>query len=424
MSTHNIQRRTVIKAIAGAGLCSTAPGLVQSAELLPKSGKRVVVIGGGFGGAMAAKTLRQADPAIEVVLIERKKIYTACPTSNLVIGGSRKIEQNQFTYDKLAARGIKLIADEVTDIDTGGKLITLSTGTLSYDKLIVSPGIDFRVSEIAGYDPLTTAQTMPHAWIAGEQTLLLRRQLEAMKDGGTVLISIPEAPFRCPPAPYERICQIAYYLKGNKPKSRIVVLDANSDILSKGKLFRSVWDKQYSGLVDYRPNQRVVKVSPDLMSLHTSAESFKADVINLIPPQQAGSIAHKAKLVGDDKRWCPVDQVTYESTLAKDVYVIGDACHAGPVPKTGFASNLQGKVCALNIVASLNGKKPWSPTLANAVYSFTTNQEAVSVSAVYKVESGKTVLVPGSGGTSAAPSALEGDYAQAWFNNIIAEMSS
>lgn len=417
-------RRNAIQSIGAVGLFGVLPSAAKAAELLPKSGKRVVIIGGGFGGAIAAKTLRQADPAIEVVLIERVTTYTACPTSNLVIAGSRKIEKNQFSYQKLAARGIKIVEGEVTDIDTATKTVALASGTIAYDKLIVSPGIDFRFGDIAGYDPQTTPQKLPHAWKAGEQTLLLQRQLVEMKDGGTVLISIPEAPFRCPPGPYERICQVAYYLKRNKPKSRIVVLDANSDILSKGKLFRNVWSKQYAGMIDYRPNNKVVKVTPDAMTLHTEVEDFKGDVINLIPPQHAGMIAHKAKLVGDDKRWCPVDQISYESTLVKDVYVIGDACSAGPIPKSGFASNVQGKICALNVVASLAGKKPWNPTIANVCYSYTSDREAVAVAAIFKVENGKTVVVPGSGGTSSEPSVLEGDYAQAWFDNIIAEMST
>ena len=422
-ATHAMQRRTLLKAIGSAGLASTLPGHGLAAELFPKNGKRVVVIGGGFGGAVAAKTLRQADPAIEVVLIERQKTYVACPTSNLVIGGSRTIDKNQFGYEKLAARGIKIVEGEVTDIDTKAKIVTLGAGTLAYDKLIVSPGIDFRFADIAGYDAATTPQVMPHAWKAGEQTLLLRDQLVKMKNGGTVLLSIPEAPFRCPPGPYERICQIAWYLKQHKPQSKIVVLDANSDILSKGALFREVWRKQYPGIVDYRPNHRVTRVSPAAMTLHTDVEDFKGDVVNLIPPQQAGTIAHKAKLVGDDKRWCPVDQVTYESLQAEHVHVIGDACIAGPIPKSGFVANVQGKICALNVVASLNGKKAWSPTIANVCYSYTADNEAVSVAAVFRVEGGKTTLIPGTFGTSKQPTTLEAEYAQSWFDNIIGEMS-
>jgi sulfide dehydrogenase [flavocytochrome c] flavoprotein chain len=420
----NPSRRDAIKTIAASALISAFPAVAGAAEILPRNARRVVVIGGGFAGSIAARTLRASDPSIEVVLVERDRIFTACPTSNLVIGGSRKIEQNQISLERLqSVHGVKLVYGEVTAVDAGSKTIVLANGTLSYDKLVVAPGIDFRFADIAGYNPETTPQQLPHAWKAGAQTTLLRRQLEAMPDGGTVLMSIPEAPFRAPPGPYERICQIAWYLKRNKPKSRIVVLDANNDILAKGALFRAVWEKDYAGLIDYRSKQKVIRVSPEQLTLHTAGESFKGHVVNLIPPQQAGQIAHLAGLVGDDKRWCPVNQTTYESTLVKDIHVVGDACIAGAMMKTGYSANTQAKVCALNLVASMNGKKLWEPTLANAIYSFTSDKEAASLVSVYRVVDGKTVATPGAGGVSAAPSEAEAAYGLAWISNILAEMA-
>jgi len=422
--SQQISRRDIVKALGATALIGGFPMIGRSAELLPKKDRRVVVIGGGFGGAIAAKTLRQNDPSIEVVLVERDRLYTACPTSNLVIGGSRKIEQNQITLEKLhSAYGVQLVYGEVTAIDTKARKVVLASGTLSYDKLIVSPGIDFRFAEIEGYDAVKTPELMPHAWKAGAQTLLLRRQLEAMPDDGTVVISVPEGPLRAAPGPYERACQIAWYLKRSKAKSRIVVLDANPDILAKGALFKSVWQKYYPGLIDYRPNQKVIRVSPEKMTLHTAAGEVKGDVVNLIPPQYAGLIAHQAKLVGNDRRWCPVNQTTYESTLVKDIHVIGDACIADPVQKSGFSANSQGKVCALNLLATMNDKKLWEPAVANIIYSFVNDKEAVSYSAVFRVTDGRAIAVLGAGGVSLAPSALEGAYALAWINNILAEMS-
>lgn len=419
----NASRRDLVKTLAAGALIGAFPAASRAAELLPRKARRVVVIGGGFAGSIAARTLRAADPSIEVVLVERDKVFTACPTSNLVIGGSRKIEQNQISLERLqSVHGVNLVYGEVTALDAGSKTVVLASGTLSYDKLVVAPGIDFRFADIAGYDPETTPQLMPHAWKAGAQTTLLRRQLEAMPDGGTVLMSIPEAPLRAPPGPYERICQIAWYLKRSKPKSRIVVLDANHDILAKGALFRAVWEKDYGGLIDYRSKQKVVRVSPEQMTLHTAGESFKGDVVNLIPPQQAGQIARLAGLVGDDKRWCPVNQTSYESALLKDIHVVGDACLAGAMMKTGYSANTQAKVCALNLVAAMNGKKLWEPTLANAIYSFTSDKEAASLVGVYRVVDGKTVVVPG-GGVAAAPTETEAAYGLAWISNILAEMA-
>jgi sulfide dehydrogenase [flavocytochrome c] flavoprotein chain len=400
------------------------PFVTRSAELIPKVGRRVVVVGGGFGGAIAAKYIRMEDPTIEVVLIERSDAYVACPFSNLVIAGSREIQDNTITYDALSARhGIQIVHEEVTAVDPGSKTVVTAAGTLRYDRLVVAPGIDFRYEEIEGSDTVTP-RAMPHAWKAGEQTLLLRGQLEAMRDGGTVVIAIPLAPFRCPPGPYERVCQIAWYLKARKPKSKIVVLDANPDIVAKGPLFRKAWKELYPGMVDYRAGRKVAKINTGTLTMDTGVETVKGDVVNLIPPQKAGAIAHQAGLVGDDRKWCPVNQVSFESQRVPGIHVIGDACSAGAMPKSAFSANSQGKVAAINLVALMNGREPVSPAEINVCYSFVNHREAMAVSAVYRVLGDNTVAVPGAGGLSSDYSLLEGLHARSWMQNILEEMSS
>ena len=418
-------RRDTLKALGAVTLTGLAGTSQAAFDPLKSEGKRVVVLGGGFGGTIAAKSLRIADPSLEVILIDRYTRHAMCPGSNLVIAGTRTMDQNSFMYDQLSYKhGIRFIQDEITGIDTGKKMLVGKTGNLAYDKLIVSPGIDFRFDEIAGYDPATTPQLMPHAWNSGEQTALLRKQVEAMKDGGTVIVSIPLAPFRCPPGPYERISQMAWYFKQSKPKSKIIVLDANPDIAAKGALFRKAWDKHYKGMIDYRGGNKVVKVSPQTMTVHTEVEDLKGDVINLIPPQKAGRIAELAGLVGDDKRWCPVDQTTFESKKVPGIYVIGDSAIAGAMPKSGFSANSQAKICAINLAASMSGKKLVDPSASNICYSFVTDREAISVAAVYRVVDGVMTAVKDAGGLSPDASELEGRYGKSWLENIRAEMSS
>jgi sulfide dehydrogenase [flavocytochrome c] flavoprotein subunit len=411
-------------AATGVGLTG-APFISSAAEIMPKKGRRVVVVGGGYGGTIVAKYIRMNDPSIEVVLIDRDKTFISCPFSNLVIGGSRKLDENKITREGLASNhGVKLVYDEVTAVDTAAKKVVLTGGTISYDRLVLSPGIDFRFDEIEGYDAVETPKVIPHAWKAGEQTLLLRKQLEDMQAGGTVVISIPVTPFRCPPGPYERISQIAWHLKNNKPGSKIVVLDANPDIVSKAGLFRKGWKKHYDGMIDYRPGNKVVKVDAKKRSVDTGVEEIAGAVVNLIPPQKAGLIAHKAGVVGEDKKWCPVNQVTFESTIAKDVHIIGDASIAGAMPKSGYSANSQAKVAALNIVQLMNGKDLIDPSHVNVCYSYLTDKEAVTVSAVYKVAEGKTIAVANSGGVSPDLSELEGIYGRSWIKNILTEMST
>lgn len=422
-----MNRRNFIQ-LAGiaAGLSMTSFSVIARAgEVLPKKGRRVVVVGGGYGGTIVSKYIRMSDPSIEVVMIERNKTFVSCPFSNLVIGGSRDLKDNMITYDNLATKhGIQVVYDEVTGIDVAAKQVRVGAGTISYDRLVLSPGIDFRFDELEGYDPLETPKYMPHAWKAGEQTLRLRKQLVDMADGGTVVLSVPVTPFRCPPGPYERISQIAWYLKNHKPKSKLIVLDANPDIVSKGPLFRKAWEKHYQGIIEFNAANKVTKVDHKAMSVDTGVEEIKGAVVNVVPPQKAGAVAYMAGVVGEDKKWCPVNQVTFESTLVPNVHVIGDACSAGAMPKSGYSANSQAKVCALNVVQLMNGKELIPPSHVNVCYSYVTDKEAISVSAVYKVAEGKTIAVPNSGGVSPDLSELEGVYAHSWIKNILHEMSS
>jgi sulfide dehydrogenase [flavocytochrome c] flavoprotein subunit len=427
-----MERRNFLKllgagaaATASVGLagCATAPA--ATADSGASSRKKVVVIGGGYGGTIAAKYLRMMDPTVEVTLIERNDHYISCPFSNLYLGGLMPdLTALTIKYDKLATNhGVKVVQAEVTDIDAAGHTVKTSKGVFKYDRLVVSPGVEFRVDEIKGYDQ----EIMPHAWKAGPQTILLRKQLEAMKPGGTVVLSIPLAPFRCPPGPYERTSMIAMYLKQHKPGSKIIVLDANPDIVSKKGLFLKGWKKHYEGIVDYRPAKKVTEVDNKAMSvLVDGLEEVKGDVINIIPPQKAGHIAHVAGLVGTDKRWCPVNPMTFESTLQKDIHVIGDSSSAGAMPKSGYSANSEAKVCATNIVALLNGRELTEMSGVNTCYSFLSAKEAVSVTGVYQVNKEKGVIEPVAGSVGVSPdlSELEAVYAQSWLKNILTEMSS
>jgi sulfide dehydrogenase [flavocytochrome c] flavoprotein subunit len=424
-----LDRRSFLKLVgAGAGAAGL-PMIGRAAELMPKGAKRVVVVGGGYGGTIAAKYIRMMDKSIEVVLIERNDHFVSCPFSNLYIGGILK-DLNPLTikYDKLAStHGVKVVQAEVTGIDPAGKVVTTSKGTVSYDRLVLSPGIDFRLEEMKGYDA-KAMEIMPHAWKAGPQTVLLRKQLEAMKDGGTMVMTVPLSPYRCPPGPYERASMVAHYLKKSKPKSKLIVLDANPDITSKGGLFKKGWKDNYEGLIDYRPAKKVTEVDAGKMTvLVEGLEDVKGDVVNVIPPQRAGQIAVAAGLVGDDKNWCPVNPTTFESTKQAGIHVIGDACIAGAMPKSGYSANSEAKICAMNIVALMSGKELTEMSGINTCYSYITDKDAVSVAAVYTVKEGKIVAVPNSGGVSPADyseAKREAIYAESWLKNILTEMST
>ena len=424
-----MQRRSFLKLI-GAGAGVSAASMMAGCAGLGLSentgGRRVVVVGGGYGGTIAAKYIRMMDKSIEVVLIERNDHFVSCPFSNLYLGGILPdLSKLTISYDKLATNhGIKVVQAEVTAIDAVARTVQTSRGSVKYDRLVVSPGIDFRTEEIEGYTA-NTPEIMPHAWKAGPQTILLRKQLEQMKDGGTVVLSVPLGPFRCPPGPYERTSMIAHYLKQHKPKSKIVVLDANPDIVSKGKLFKKGWEKYYKGIIDYRPAKKVTAIDAGKMNVIIEGiEDVHGDVINLIPPQRAGSIAVTAGLVGDDKRWCPVNATTFESTKHKGIHVIGDSSIAGAMPKSGYSANSEAKVCATNVVALMNGKETTELSGINTCYSYITDSEAVSVAAVYTVKDGKIVAVPNSGGVSPDLNHAEAVYAESWLKNILTEMST
>jgi sulfide dehydrogenase [flavocytochrome c] flavoprotein subunit len=432
-----LDRRSFIKILgsaSGVALagCAGAPAVSSgsAAEIMPKSGRRVVVIGGGYGGTIAAKYVRMLDSSIEVVLIERNKTYVSCPFSNYYIAGlMNDMSALTINYDKLAANhGIKMVYAEVTSIDATAKTVVTSSGTLKYDRLIVSPGVDFRTEEIEGYDPATTPNLIPHAWKAGDQSTLLRKQLEAMPDGGKVIISMPLTPYRCPPGPYERSCLIAHYLKTRKPKSKLFLLDANPDVVSKKPLFTKAWNEYYKGIFEYVPGKKVTKVeAKDRNLLVEGLEDHKGNVVNFIPPQRAGTIAVKAGLVGADKNWCPVNATTFESTLQKDIHVIGDASIAGAMPKSGYSANSEAKVCAQNVVNLMNGKETVELSGINVCYSAISDHQSVSIAGVYKVAEGKIIGVPNSGGISPADfstTKLEHIYADSWLKNILTEMSS
>ncbi len=433
-----LDRRSFIKLAAGAsglalaGCATQAPGVASgsAAEIMPKgSARRVVVVGGGYGGAIAAKYVRMLDKSIEVVMIERNKEYVSCPFSNFYIAGLMPdMKSLTIGYDKLAANhGVKMLYAEVSAIDPAAKKVVTSQGTLAYDRLILSPGIDFRTSEIEGYDA-KTADVFPHAYKAGPQSTLLRNQLQSMRDGGTVIISSPLVPYRCPPGPYERACLIASYLKKHKPKSKLLLLDANPDVVAKKPLFMKAWNEYYKGVFEYVPAKKVTKadVGGKLVSVE-GVEDFKGDVINLIPPQRAADIAVKADLVGEDKRWCPVDAVSFESAKHKGIHVIGDACVAGPMPKSGYSANSQAKVTAINVVNLMNGKPTVELSGINVCYSAVAEGESVTVAAVFTVKEGKIIAVPNSGGISPTDFSLvkqEHAYGESWLKNILTEMST
>jgi sulfide dehydrogenase [flavocytochrome c] flavoprotein subunit len=433
-----LDRRNFIKLVGSAsglalaGCASQGPAVSSgsAAEIMPKGGaRRVVVVGGGYGGTIAAKYIRMLDKSIEVVLVEKNDHFVSCPFSNLYIGGILPdLSSLTIKYDKLASNhGIKLVQAEVTAIDAAAHTVVTSKGTLKYDRLVVSPGIDFRTEEIEGYDA-KTPELMPHSWKAGPQTILLRKQLVDMKDGGTVVLAVPLSPFRCPPGPYERTSMIAHYLKQHKPKSKIVVVDANPDIASKGPLFRHGWNMHYKGIIDYRKASKVTAINAANKSVIIEGiDEVKGDVINLIPPQRAAKIAQKAGLVGDDKKWCPIVADTFESTLHKDIHVIGDASIAGAMPKSGYSANSEAKICAQNVVNLLNGRPAASLSGINTCYSYLSPDEAISVAAVYASKDGKIISVPNSGGVSPKDWSMaktEAIYAKSWLNNILTEMST
>jgi sulfide dehydrogenase [flavocytochrome c] flavoprotein subunit len=423
MTAHRTSRRDFLKtAVAGASAAVLPlPAIAQGA------GGRVVVVGGGFGGATCARFIRRIDPRIAVTLVEASPTFTACPFSNLVIVGLRDLKAQEFGYDKLAADQVTVQISPATAIDTQGRNVTLGNGaSLPYDRLVLSPGIDIRWDGLPGYTE-AAAERMPHAWKAGEQTLLLRRQLEAMEDGGTVVISAPANPFRCPPGPYERASLIAYYLKTKKPRSKLIVLDAK-DAFSKQGLFQGAWKALYPNLewVSLSSGGKVTSVDPGAMTLVTDFARHKADVANVIPPQKAGRIAEIAG-AADRTGWCPIDPATFESKLQPNIHVIGDASIAGAMPKSAFTANAQAKVCAAAVAKLVAGGKPDDPRLINTCYSLVAPDYGISVAGVYRPADGQLKDVEGSGGVSpinapASTRAAEATFANGWFSTITQEV--
>jgi NADPH-dependent 2,4-dienoyl-CoA reductase/sulfur reductase-like enzyme len=397
-----------------------APGLAQAKA-------RIVVLGGGFAGATCARALRRADPRFEVTLVEPNPSFTACPFSNAVIAGLRSIEAQRFGYDAIRNEGVAVVPEQATAVNPQARRVTLRGGAaLDYDRLVLAPGIAIRWDALLGYDEAAAA-VMPHAWLAGDQTLLLRRQLEAMVDGGTVVISAPANPFRCPPGPYERASLIAYYLKKAKPRSKLIILDAK-DNFSKQRLFQNAWQHLYPELIEWvslSNGGKVISVDAKARTLVTDFATHKADVANIIPPQRAAEIAQLAG-VADGTGWCPIDPITFESRLQPDIHVIGDAAIAGAMPKSAFAANAQAKVCAIAVAALLHGDTRSPPKLINTCYSLVAPDYGISIAGVYHPAGGQLADVEGAGGVSPidAPAdfrALEAAYAEAWFRTITAE---
>ena len=422
-------RRQFVKLLASSGtvLASMSPLSVFGQSKIPSA--RVIIVGGGFGGATCAKYLNIFDPGLSVTLIEPSKRYTTCPFSNAVLGGLRDLNSISFGYHAHKERGINIVHDKVTQIDAAGKNVTFTTGeTLAYDRLVLSPGIDFNWEDVEGMKA-SDVGIIPHAWQGGPQTTLLRNQLVSMKDGGTCIIAPPVNPFRCPPGPYERASLIAHYLKQYKPKSKILILDAKSKF-SKQALFLQGWEKLYPGMIEWIGGDnggRVDYVDVKNRTIHTEmGDEHKADVINFIPPQKAGLIAHTAGLTNNDG-WCPIDQRTFESKNRPDIHIIGDASIAGSMPKSGFAANSQGKVCAAAIVSAIYGKKMPAPSYVNTCYSLVSPDYGISVAAVYRYSNDKGIYkVKDSGGVSPrdADSTFriqEARYAKGWYDSITSD---
>jgi sulfide dehydrogenase [flavocytochrome c] flavoprotein chain len=425
MIQFNEGRRRLLQALgatAALGSVSLLSGCATTAQ--GKTIGRVVVIGGGFGGATAAKYLRKwSHGTIDVVLIERQSHFISCPTSNEVLAGHRKYETLVHGYDGLRKNwGVKVIHAEVTGVDPVKRTVSVDKGeVISYDRLVVSPGIDFNFGAVAGYNA-KAQESILHAWKAGLQTLALRKQLEDLHDGGTFVLSIPKAPYRCPPGPYERTSQIAHYFKTHKPKSKIVVLDANDKIISKTKLFADNWAEDYKGIIEYQPNWNTTEVDAASKTLTSEiGDKVSGDVINLIPPQMAGQIAHKAGVVNANNRWADVNWITLESTTVKDIHVLGDATLSAPaMPKSGHMANQHGKAAAAAIVETFSGRVPQPITMANTCYSLVDHRRAIHVDSVHRWDPEKKTITPvaGSGGVSTAPSIEEGLFARAWAKSI------
>jgi len=414
---------------AGSGAALGALGFLSGCATSGGSGPKVVVVGGGYGGATAAKYVRMwSDYGIQVTLIEPNPTFISCPISNLVVGGSKTMADITTPYDNLRNRhGVTLVRDMVESIDADKRIVKLAGGTeLPYDRLILSPGVDFMYETLPGMAKPGAQDAVLHSWKAGAQTVALRKQLEAMPDGGVYALAIPLAPYRCPPGPYERACQVASYFAKAKPKSKVLVLDANDDVTSKPALFKKAWAERYKGIVEYRSKHALQDVDAATKTLMFEFnDNVKADVLNVIPPMRAGTIAVKTGLATANKRWCEVDFLTFESKAAKNIHVLGDSIQIAPLmPKSAHMANQHGKTCAAAVVALLSGKQPNPmPVYNNTCYSFVSEEDVVHVASVHRYDAEKKTMltVPGSGGVSSAANELEGRYALGWAQNIWAD---
>ena len=420
-----MQRRDFLKAI-GAGVSTAA--LAACAGSPSRSGARVVVVGAGYGGATCAKYLRMwSNGAVDVTLVEANRAFVSCPLSNLVLGGSKQIADLTIGYDGLVKRGVNVINEVATVIDPMRQTVRIrDQRELPYDRLVLAPGIDFMFDQVAGLGSPDAQAKILHAWKAGPQTVALRQQLEAMRDGGVYVLSIPKAPYRCPPGPYERACQVAWYFKRAKPRSKVLILDGNEDVQSKKGLFMKAWNEEYKGLVEYRPNYVLTGVDAATLTARFEVqENVKADVLNVIPPQRANEIAAQAGVITANNRWCEVNFLSFESVKVPKVHVLGDAIQIAPgMPKSGHMANQHAKVAAAAILNAFAGQSPNpTPAINNTCYSFITDKDVVHVCSVHQYDAAKKTLltVPGSGGVSPAMSAMEGEFAFAWAKNIWAD---
>ncbi len=421
-----MKRRRFVQATLALGGFGTLLGCASTA--LPARA-RVVVVGGGYGGATAAKYVRMlSNYQIDVLLVEPDPAFVSCPISNLVLGGSKTMADITTPYDNLSRKhGVRVVRDTVSTIDAQKKSVTLAGGaSMGYDKLILSPGIDLMWGSIEGSQAANASGQVLQAWKAGPETLALRRQLEAMPDGGVYALTIPEAPYRCPPGPYERASQVASYFKQAKPRSKVLILDANPDVTSKGPLFKKFWSDNYAGMVEYRGQHKAVGVDARTRTVKFEVQAdVRADVLNVLPSMSAGAIAMQTGLANSNRRWCNVDYLTFESTAAKDIHVIGDSIQTAPaMPKSGHMANSHGKVAAAAIVAQLSGVavNP-APLLTNTCYSFVNDKLVIHVASVHQYDNQDRTYktVPGSGGVSPEPTELEGVYAWNWAQNIWAD---
>jgi sulfide dehydrogenase [flavocytochrome c] flavoprotein chain len=417
-------RRDFIKWLSASAGLAAVGGCATTDE--GGSAGRVVVIGGGFAGGTAARYLRLWAPDVAVTLVERNANFVSCPMSNLVLGGNARIEDLTVGYDGLRRVGVKLMRDEASAIDPGKRQVRLASGTmLEYDRLIMAPGVDFIPDAIPGLRSAEAQSRVLHAWKAGPQTVALRKQLEAMRDGGVFVLHIPMAPYRCPPGPYERVCQVADYFKRAKPRSKIIVLDANPDITSKKGLFLQSWDGPYKGMIDYRPNSELQDVDVKGMAVKLTFDTVKGDVLNVVPPHRAGDIARQTGLINANQRWCNIDWLTCESTAVKGIHVLGDATlSASGMPKSGSMANQHGKICAAAIAAILKGEPvSQNPVIMNTCYSMVDGRNAMHVTSIHKYDAAQKTLVSvkGAGGVSQKASELEGTYAWGWARNIWAD---